>query len=601
MSILMRAALALLAATAFSAAAAEEKPAPVVAVYTLEGEISESGRQDPSLLDLDLSADTRRPLTAFDLTRSLEKAAADPEVKAVVLDTDRAELDLAQVQEIRRRLLAIRAAGKDVWIYSEALANKTALLGSAANHFALMPEADCEFSGIHTEAFYFKNLLDRIGVQADVIHIGDFKSFGEEFYRTGPSDYAKQQEEQLVDSIFDVLLRDVAAGRKLPENKVRELIDRGTMTAAEAKAGGLADALLYRTDFNKALLEAYPDADFDYGYALPELEGPKITGLMDFFKMLLNSGQKHKAPADYVAVVALEGDITDESVADVRAEILRLRKDDHAKALVLRVNSPGGSALASEVLWEATDEWKATEKPFAVSMGGVAASGGYYVSAGADRIFAESGTITGSIGVVGMKFVVGGALEKLGIATYTTQRGKNAGVMSMTRPYSPEEAALVRKSMAQVYATFKKRVEDGRKGRLKGELEPLAGGRVYSGQKALEIGLVDEIGGLDDAIAWAGRQAKLGSPEAQLIPEPKSAFEGLLHHDSHAEVDEDEIIRVGKHPQTATRLRQLLRQSGVAEALPAPARAALTRLASRMQAFQRTEVLLLAPDLRINP
>lgn len=601
MSILMRAALALLAATAFSAAAAEEKPVPVVAVYTLEGELSESGRQEPSLLDLDLAADTRRPLTAFDLTRSLEKAAADPEVKAVVLDTDRAELDLAQVQEIRRRLLAIRAAGKDVWIYSEALANKTALLGSAANHFALMPEADCEFSGMHSESFYFKDLLDRIGVQADVIHIGDFKSFGEEFYRTGPSDYAKQQEEQLVDSIFDVLLRDVAAGRKLPEKKVRELVDRGTMTAAEAKAGGLADDLLYRTDFNKALLEAYPDADFDYGYELPELDGPKITGLMDFFKLLLGGGQKHKAPADYIAVVALEGDITDESVADVRAEILRLRKDDHAKALVLRVNSPGGSALASEVLWEATDEWKATEKPFAVSMGGVAASGGYYVSAGADRIFAESGTITGSIGVVGMKFVVGGALEKLGIATYTTQRGKNAGVMSMTRPYSPEEAELVRKSMAQVYATFKKRVEDGRKGRLKGELEPLAGGRVYSGQKALEIGLVDAIGGLDDAIAWAGKQAKLGSPEAKLIPEPKSAFEGLLHYDSPAEFDEDEILRVGKRPQTATRLRQLLRQSGVAEALPAPARAALTRLASRMQAFQRTEVLLLGPDLRINP
>jgi protease-4 len=592
--------LPLLAATALAATAAEESaPVPVVAVYRLEGVVSESGRSEPSLLDL--ASDTARPVTAFDLTRSLEKAAVDPEVKAVVLDADFADLDLAQIQEIRRRLLAVRAAGKDVWLYSEELGNKTALLGSVANHFALMPEADCAFSGIHAESMYFKGLLDRLGVQADVIHIGDFKSFGENFYRTGPSDQAREQEETLLDSVFDGLVRDVATGRKLSETKIRELIDRGTLTAAEAKSGGLADDTLYRTDFNAKLIETYPDAEFDTAYAMADADGPQVKGMMDLFRLLFNGGKQHQAKQDFVAVVALDGDITDESVAPVRAEILRLRKDDKAKGLVLRVNSPGGSALASEVLWEAADEWKATGKPFAVSMGGVAASGGYYVSAGADRIFAESGTITGSIGVVGMKFVVGGALEKLGITTHTTQRGKNAGVASFTRPYTPEEAALVRQSMAQVYATFKKRVEEGRKERLKGDLEPLAGGRVYSGATAKEIGLVDEIGGLDEAIDWVAKAAKLENPEAKLLPEPRSAIEGLFVKDDPNDFDEDEILKAGHRPATTAKLRQTLRQSGVIEALPAPARAPLERLAARMQAFQRSEILLLGPDLRIAP
>jgi protease-4 len=591
--------LPLLAATTLAVTAAEEPAAEVVAVYRLEGQISESGRTEPTLLDL--ASETQRPLTAFDIARSLEKAATDPALKAVVIDADHSDLDLAQIQELRRRLLAIRAAGKDVWLYSEELGNKTALLGSAANHFTLMPEADCSFSGIHSESMYFKGLLDRLGVQADVIHIGDFKSFGENFYRTGPSDQARQQEEQLLDSVFDGLVRDVATGRKLTEKKVRELIDRGTMTAAEAKSGGLADETSYRTDFNAKLLETYPDAEFDTAYQLPDLDGPQIHGMMDLFKLLFNGGKKHNAKQDFVAVVALDGDITDESVAPVRAEILRLRKDDKAKGLVLRVNSPGGSALASEVLWEAADEWKATGKPFAVSMGGVAASGGYYVSAGADRIFAESGTITGSIGVVGMKFVIGGALEKLGITTHTTQRGKNAGVESMVRAYTPEEAALIRQSMTQVYSTFKKRVEDGRKERLKGELEPLAGGRVYSGEKAKDIGLVDEIGGLDEAIAWVAKAVNLEGAEAKLLPEPKSAIEGLFVKDDPSDFDEDEILKAGARSSATLKLRQTLRQSGVIEALPAPARASLERLAARMNAFQRSEILLLGPDLRIAP
>jgi protease IV len=585
--------VSLIACLAVSCPAAEKAEKPVVAIYDVEEMITESGQAETSMFDLGM--DAARPLTLFDITRSLEMAASDPKVKAVVLDVDGAGLDFAQIQELRRRLLAVRGAGKDVWMYTEALSNGTALLGSAANHFTLMPEADCSFHGIHAESMYLKGLLDKAGVRAEVIHIGDFKSFGETFYRTGPSDEARRQEEKLVDDIYQQLAADVATGRGMDAARVKAIIDDGSLDAMDMGTNGMADHLLHRTDFVNRIRETYgKEADYDRGYRLPDLEGPEIDGLMDVFKLMFSKDSSAKAKRDYLAVVALEGDITDESVAPVRAQILKLAKDDRARALVLRVNSPGGSALASEVLWEATDEWKATKKPFVVSMGGVAASGGYYVSAGADRIFAEAGTITGSIGVVGMKFVVGGAMDKLGITTHSIQRGKNAGAMSMTRGFTPEEAELVRKSMERVYGTFKKRVTDGRGKALKGDLEALAGGRVYSGKQALEIGLVDEIGGLQEAIAHAA--ASLDEPEIKLLPEPKSGIEGLF-----TKPDKDEEMIRAKGPQTAgtASLMNVLRSTGVAGALPAPAQAAITRLVSRMDAFRDSRVLLLGPDLRL--
>ena len=574
----------------------ENAPAvkPLVAVYDLEGQLVEGGQPKRSLLEMDAS----RPLTLFDLTKSLGRALTDPAVKAVVLDADGAELDLAQIQEIRAHLLALREAGKDVWLYSEHITNKIALLGSAANHFALMPEADCAFNGIYAESMYYKGLLDKLGVQADVIHIGDFKSYGEAYYRSGPSDYAKQQEETLINSVFEQIVAEVANSRKLPTDKVRAIIDDGAQTAAGLVAAGLADEILYRTELVKKLRETYgKEAKFDRKYQLPDLDGPEITGLLDVFQLMFrNKSDSAKSKKDYVAVVALDGDISDESVAPVRTQILKLLKDDHAKALVLRVNSPGGSALASEVLWEAADQWKHSQRPLVVSMGGVAASGGYYVSSPADRIFAEPGTITGSIGVVGMKFVIGGALEKLGITTHAIQRGKNAGAMSMTHEYSKEEADMIRKSMSAVYATFKKRVTDGRGKALKGELEALAGGRVYSGKDALEIGLVDELGGLREAIIHAKRATKLAKLEVRLLPEPKSAIEGLF---AKPDKDETEIIHAGATPTASARIRQLLANGGILEALPESARAGVCRLAARVEAFKGAPILLLGPDVNL--
>lgn len=581
---------------AVSPAAEEKEPKPVIAVYDLEGALSESGQAEASMFDL--SMDASRPLTMFDLSRSLGKAAADPAVKAIVVDADQASLDFSQIQELRRQFKKLRDAGKDIWFYSEHLSNGIALLGSAANHFALMPEADCSFSGIHSESMYYKGLMDKVGVRAEVIHIGDFKSFGETFYRSGPSDEAKQQQEKLIDSVFSQIIDEVAESRKLSPDKVKSIIDDGALTASKAQKEGLVDELLYRTDFVKKLHETYgKDADFDREYQLPDLNGPEIEGMMDVLKLMFKDESGTKARKDFIAVVAMDGDISEESVAPVRTQILKLAKEEKAKGLVLRVNSPGGSALASEVLWEATDEWKATGKPFVVSMGGVAASGGYYISSSADRIFAEAGTITGSIGVVGMKFVIGDALDKLGITTHSTQRGKNAGAMSMFRGYTEDEAKLVRESMLEVYGTFKKRVTDGRGKALKGDLEPLAGGRVYSGKQALEIGLVDEIGGLPDAIAYVSKQAKAENIDARLLPEPKSGLEGIFAKPEKK--DDDEIIRMSSAKPAANSLRSTLLKAALIESLPDSVKSSVTRLATRVEAWQKSRVLLIGPDIEL--
>lgn len=576
-----------------SLASAAEKP--IIAIYDLQGPLSESGQSSSSLLSLDF--ETSRPLTFFDVTRSLEKAAADPLVKALVLDVDDSPLSLSQLQEIRHHLLAARDGGKDVWIYSDHFQNRSALLGSAANHFVLMPEADVLFSGIHSESLYFKGLLDKVGVAADVIHIGDFKSYGEEFYRTGPSDFAKKQRKELIDGTFDQIIDGIADGRKIPREKVLELVDRGTFTAKDAMEAGLVDELDYRTEFNRKLRKLYAEAKFDREYELPDLDGPKIDGLFDLFKLMLTSGRDTKSRKDFVAVVTLEGSISEKSIAPVRKEILSLIKNPRAKALVLRVDSPGGSALASEVLWEATDEWNSTGRPFVVSMGGVAASGGYYVSAGAERIFAQPSTITGSIGVVGMKLVTAGALEKLGITTHSIQRGKFADSMSMNKPFSPAQAEIVRESMLQVYGTFKKRIIDGRGAQLKGELEGMAGGRVYTGTRALELGLVDELGGLSDAIAWAAKKSGVEDGAAQLKPEPKSAIEGIFA--SPDKKKDDEIVSMGQQPSTAgDAIRSMIREAGM-PALPAPMRASLSRALERLDAISESQIQLISPELQI--
>ena len=228
--------------------------ADTVAVYDLEGSITENGLQSVNLMDI---SSAKRSYTHFDIVESLHAALNDDEVKAVVMDVDAAGMSLAQIQELRRLLLKIRNAKKDVWIYTEYLSIQTALLGSAANHLTLLPEGNVALTGLYGESMYFKNMLDKVGVKVEVIHIGDFKSAGETFYRNGPSEYAQKQSDLLMDSLYEQIIKQIAEGRNIVPSVLKFIMDTGLITPEQALEYKLVDHLDYRTDFIEKIRKKY--------------------------------------------------------------------------------------------------------------------------------------------------------------------------------------------------------------------------------------------------------------------------------------------------------------------------------------------------------
>jgi protease-4 len=580
-------------------ATAAEGEGATIAVFDINGPIVESSNVSLDLSTL-LGGATGGGVLMFDLVHALRQAEADDGLKALVFDIDQAGAELAQLQELASHFAALRAAGKDVWLFTESLGNPQAILGRAASEIVLMPEGDVSVSGLYSEQLYFKDLMDRVGVKANVIHIGDFKSAGENYYLSGPSESARAQTRALMESQFEQLVRAVAGGRKLDPERVRGLIDRGILGADEAAAAGLVDRLLYRTDFVKMLRDKYgEDSQIDYAYRMPVEEDAEIGSLFDLMKLAMGSKSKpRRERGTFIDVIVLEGTISDATVAPVRKEILRAARDEGCAAVVFRINSPGGSAMASDVLWEATDELRAAGKPLVVSMGGVAASGGYYVAAAADRIFADAGTVTGSIGVVGMKFDFSGVLEWAGVHTHREKFGARADLDTMTRAFSDDEEALIRDSMGAVYRTFKKRITDGRGERIKGELEALAGGRVYTGEQALELGLIDGIGGLSQAIDYAVEKSATGEGfKLRLRPEPVSLFEIF---GGGAGDEGGEFIEFSHPDKSAgSRLRKAVEaQFGALGFLPSAQRAGIESFLEQLEQISDSRIWLVSPDLR---
>ena len=303
------------------------------------------------------------------------------------------------------------------------------------------------------------------------------------------------------------------------------------------------DDLCYRSELADKLRENYgKDVKFVHKYGAPKKDELKIKSVFDLMK-LMQPKKKKAGSKDAVAVVVMDGVIDRDSIRNARKAILKAAEDDRVKALVLRVNSPGGSALSSEILCRATEDFKRSKKPFAVSMGDVAASGGYYIATQADRIFANPGTITGSIGVVGGKLATKGFFEWMGITMHSQQRGRHAGLFASGEKFTKHERVVVRKLMLDTYSTFKHRVASGRKGRLAKEIDALSGGRVFTGDQALEAGLVDALGGLNDAIAFAAGEAKLEPGYAvEMRPAPKSFFEMLDEMSGDPKEDGDFLL-----------------------------------------------------------
>jgi protease-4 len=544
----LAAALALALVLPLAGRADEEKPAREAKKPFTLAHIKLSGR-------LPEKAPSTDPLTAGlgetfrDKLDRLRKAASDKQVDAIVLQIDGLACGWGKLNELAQAISRVRQSGKKVFAYVDSGATKDYLLGLACDELA-MPEAGMLLlTGVRMEVSFYKGLLKKLGVQADFIHIGDFKSAAEPFTRDSLSEPNRKQLTSLLDDFFDreIVGRIVASrpARKFNSEQVKNLIDNGPYSAREAHDKGLVDRLAYFEGY-PAAIKGVVKADAvkllrDYGKKKDD-----DLDLMGMFRKLLLGGGKAlvgtKKPR--LAVIYASGPImtgkSSSSVlgsetigAETLVEAIRQAEQDATvKAIVLRVDSPGGSALASDLIW---NELKRSKKPVIASMSDVAGSGGYYICMSAQKIYAEPGTITGSIGVVGGKVALGGLWDKAGIKTEVLSRGANSGILSLDEPFSPAEKKRMKALMQDVYDQFvdkalQGRVKAGRK-MTRDQLLKLAGGRIYTGRQAKEVGLVDELGTLEDAIAEA---AKLGGlpagkePELLLLPKPKSSLESML-------------------------------------------------------------------------
>jgi protease-4 len=588
---------------------AKETARPVVPVFRLHGSYSEVPPQEDFLF----GAVGR--LSFKDLVGNLKKAGKDASVKAVVLLADGAGLGQAQREELLKTMAQIRSAGKEIYFHADSMTMGNYILAAGASRISVVPTGDLWITGLYGEAPYVRKLLDKLGVQPDFLTCGAYKSAAEMFMRAGPSPQAEEMQNWLLDSMFDSYLHQIAKGRNIDAAKVREWIDNGPYSAEKAKEAGLIDAVEHRQDLTELLKNKFgKNVVFNKKYGgkkAPDINFSSPFALFKLFGDLLDEAKK-VSDKNAVGIVYVEGPIQlgsgtisplggDEGAysSTVRKALDEAARDNSIKAVVLRVNSPGGSAVASEIILDATRRVKA-KKPFVVSMGDVAGSGGYYVACGADTIFADDTTITGSIGVVSGKFVTNPLFEKVGVTFKAYQRGANAGLLASDHPFNKEERQRMQGYMDEIYGVFKGHVQAIRGSRLKKAIDDLAGGRVYTGKQALELGLVDKIGTLEDAIHHVAAQAKLTDYETRVIPRPKNFLEELVEQSSGGKEDNREID-LGVNKRLTGHGASL-----VDLAMPHlqhldPSRVALIKQAlKRLQLMQEEGVLMMMPEMRLS-
>lgn len=518
----------------------DSKPAATwrIAVVRLGGNMEET----PTAADPLLGIQPENLKTRLD---RIQRAARDRQVQALLLRIEELDVGWGRVNELRHAIREFRRSGKPCWAFLESGGLAEYLVAGACDE-VIMPESGMLFvSGLRMQMFFYKDLLDKIGVQADMIQMGDFKGAAEPFTRNRMSPALKQHLEMVLQDMYEYVIETIADSRKhkqLDRDKVRQLLDQGPFTPHQALKLGLIDRLAYETDLTKLLSDAKKvKAQLVADYGKPR---PREPGLLDIFKLLAPPAEPRLSDRAKIALIYAVGVIVPgkgtgslfgESVIGsdtyVRA-IRRAEEEPSIKAIVLRVDSPGGSALASDLIWNEINKCK---KPVVVSMGDVAASGGYYISMAAKRIFAEPGTITGSIGVVGGKLVIKGLMDKIGVASDTIDRGTNAGLLSPTEPWSEKQRQTVAALMRESYDQFLGKALAGRRRAgqkwTREDLEKLAGGRIWTGRQAKERGLVDEVGTLSDAIAYAKKEAGFDPDEdveIYILPRPKSPIESLL-------------------------------------------------------------------------
>lgn len=503
-----------------------------------------------------------------DILASIKKAKENENIKGIYLQASSLATSYASLQEIRNALLDFKESGKFIIAYGDSYTQGLYYLSSVADKVLLNPKGMIEWRGIAAAPIFYKDLLEKIGVEMQIFKVGTYKAAVEPFISTEMSPANREQVTAYINSIWSQVTEGVSGSRHLPVDSLNAYADRMLMfyPAEESVKCGLADTLIYRNDVRNYLKEW---VEIDADASLP------VLGLNDMINVRKNV-PKDKS-GHIVAVYYASGEITDyagSSASDegivgpkVIRDLRKLKDNEDVKAVVLRVNSPGGSAFASEQIWHAVKELKA-EKPVIVSMGDYAASGGYYISCVADTIVAEPTTLTGSIGIFGMVPNVKGLTEKIGLTYDVVKTNKFSDFGNIMRPFNGEEKALMQMMITEGYDTFITRCAEGRH-MTKEAIERIAEGRVWTGEEAKGLGLVDVLGGIDTALDIA--VAKAGVENYTVIPYPaKQDFFSSLFETKPANYVEAQILKskLGEYYQQFGLLKNLKEKSMIQARVP---------------------------------
>ncbi len=459
-----------------------------------------------------------------DILNAIEVAKTDDKIKGISILNNQSRLGLAQSKAVRDKLEDFKKSGKFVYAYANYYTQGEYYLNSVADQVYLNPVGEVDFKGLYSEIIYMKDLQEKSGVKFEVIRHGKYKSAVEPYLSQEMSPENREQMTVLLNSVWNTIVGDIANSRKLSVLQLNAIANSLSARTPElALANKLVDKVAYEDEYHDAIRSKLK---------LTKDEKYNIVSVTDYAKTAASTVEDY-SKKDIIAVIYAqgeiaggEGDVNIIGEGSIKRSLQDAREDKNVKAIVLRVNSPGGSALTSELIWREIEITKKT-KPVVVSMGNYAASGGYYIAANADRIFAEPNTITGSIGVFGMLPNMNQLGKNIGINAEQVRTHDNANGYSIFEPIDENFKGFVLESIEKTYATFLKRVADGRKMTTE-QVDVIAQGRVWTGIDAKKIGLVDEIGGLDDAIKYAAKLGKTTSYRTENFPEYEKSFEDLL-------------------------------------------------------------------------
>jgi len=512
--------------------ASKAEPVPdKIVVMKLDGEI----RETPPAIDLGLP--DIKPNLFWDQLRLIRMAERDTSVKGLIVLIDQPEINLAQAQQVLAELKRFRRSGKKVFVHADGLQSASYLLTLPADQIAMTPGAILWLTGVRAHVFYFKELMNKLGIDADVEHVGQYKLAAEPFTDLEPSPEMKKQLNELIDDVYEQITTEISAARKLKPKRVKAIIDEGPFLAEQAAEVKLIDRASHRSEFLSATKkELGGRLIFDYGRRKIPHPKPGLAGIWQMFSLL--GAKVRGAGENKIAVVTITGFLIEGESEDyfgdpmtagtttLRKAFKQINKDSTIKAVVVRVDSPGGSSSAAEIMWNLIHT-AAKRKPVVISMSAEAASGGYYLACAGSYIFAAPATLTGSIGVIAGKPVLGELLTKIGVKGFSVTRGKNADIMNPFARFSQNQRETLKRHIEQVYQTFKQRVTQGRAGKVK-NVSSVATGQVFTGRQAQKLGLIDQIGTLADAVEWAAKKSKTKSYQVTFLPRPKTLFEIIL-------------------------------------------------------------------------